>query len=102
MSPRPHGAAELNESLRGELIKPLRIAIGVHAGPAIVGQMGYGSARTMTASGDAGNVGSRLETPAKEFDVELVISEEGVTRAGLDRDFFRWEGATIRGRQETL
>ncbi len=94
--------AELNESLRGELIKPLRIAIGVHAGPAIVGQMGYGSARTMTAIGDAVNVASRLETLAKEFDIELVVSEEVVARAGLDRDFFRWEGATIRGRQEML
>ena len=94
--------AELNESLRGELIKPLRIAIGVHAGPAIVGQMGYGSARTMTAIGDAVNIASRLEALAKEFDIELVVSEEVIARAGLGRDLFRWEGATIRGSQETL
>ena len=94
--------AELNESLRGELIKPLRIAIGVHAGPAIVGEMGYGSTRTMTAIGDAVNVASRLETLAKEFDVELVVSEEVVTRAGIDLNLFHWKGATIRGRQETI
>ena len=93
---------ELNESLRGELIKPLRIAIGVHAGPAIVGEMGYGSARTITAIGDAVNIASRLETLAKEFEIELVVSEEVVARAGLDRSFFLWKGATIRGRQEML
>jgi adenylate cyclase len=94
--------AELNESLRGELIEPLRIAIAIHAGPAIVGEMGYGSATTMTAIGDAVNIASRLESLAKQYDSELVVSEEVVARAGLERTLFRWEDVAIRGRQEIL
>ena len=94
--------AELNHSLRGELLEPLRIAIGVHAGPVIVGEMGYGSATTLTAIGDAVNIASRLETLAKELDCQLLVSAEVVGRAGLDHTLFRWEEVTIRGRRETL
>lgn len=94
--------AELNEALRSELSAPLRIAVAIHAGPAIVGEMGYGSATAMTAIGDAVNIASRLESLAKEFDSELVVSEEVVARAGLDRSLFRWEEVAIRGRQEML
>lgn len=94
--------AELNESLRGELAEPLRVAIAVHAGPAILGEMGHGAATSMTAIGDAVNIASRLEALAKQFDVELVVSEEVVARAGLDRSLFRWEEVAIRGRQEML
>ena len=36
---------ELNLSLRAELDQPLRIGIGIHAGPTIVGEMGYGKRR---------------------------------------------------------
>src|SRR5205814_7500895 len=58
---------ELNEALRAELNEPLRIGIGIHAGSVIVGEMGYGSATTITAIGDAVNTASRLESLCKEF-----------------------------------
>ena len=54
-------------ALGDELPAPLRIGIGLHAGPVIVGEMGYGRAASVTATGDAVNVASRLETMAKEF-----------------------------------
>ena len=93
---------ELNEALRAELAQPLRIGIGVHAGPVIVGEMGYGGATTITAIGDAVNTASRVESLTKEFGVQLVISDEVIARAGLDRTLFRWEEVEIRGRQEML
>ncbi len=76
--------AELNSSLRAELDRPLRIGIGIHCGPVIVGEMGYGNAAAITAIGDAVNTASRLEALTKDYDCELVVSDETVARAGLD------------------
>ncbi len=93
---------ELNEALRAELAEPLRIGIGIHAGPAIVGEMGYGSASAITAIGDSVNTASRLEGLAKEYGAELVVSDEIVARAGLDLPGGRRGEIEIRGKQEKL
>ncbi|MEO1090628.1 MAG: adenylate/guanylate cyclase domain-containing protein [Pseudomonadota bacterium] len=73
----------LNDDLAAELESPLRIAMGMHQGAAIVGEMGHGRARQLTAVGDTVNVASRLETLAKSHDVQLAVSEVVVERAGL-------------------
>src|SRR5947207_3436284 len=94
--------AELNSSLRAELDRPLRIGIGIHCGPVIVGEMGYGKAAAITAIGDAVNTASRLETLTKDYDCELVVSDETVARAGLDFSEFPRHEIEIRGKREML
>ncbi|MBV9373572.1 MAG: adenylate/guanylate cyclase domain-containing protein [Alphaproteobacteria bacterium] len=93
---------ELNRSLQAELDRPLRIGIGVHCGPVIVGEMGYGSAATITAIGDAVNTASRLEALTKEYECELVVSEETVARAGIDLSDHPRHEIEIRGKREML
>jgi adenylate cyclase len=93
---------ELNRSLRGELDQPLRIGIGIHIGPTIIGEMGYGSAIAMTAIGDAVNTASRLETLTKTYGCQLVVSEETVLRAGLDLSAFPRYEIEIRGKRDML
>jgi adenylate cyclase len=93
---------ELNQSLRAELVEPLRIGIGIHVGPVIVGEMGYGSASAITAIGDSVNTASRLEGLTKEFDAELVVSAELIARAGLDLAGGRRAEIEIRGKHDKL
>lgn len=88
----------LNHQLREELPEPLRIAMGLHTGPAIVGEMGYGQAIALTAIGDGINVASRLEGAAKDADVQALISVDLARRAGLDIAGFPQERISVRGR----
>ncbi|ACM38699.1 MULTISPECIES: adenylate/guanylate cyclase domain-containing protein [Rhizobium/Agrobacterium group] len=96
------GLEELNRQLANELTVPLRIAIGIHTGPAVVGTLGYGSVRNLTAIGDTVNVASRLESVAKEFETQLVISEPVATLAGLVVPESAGREISIRGRAELL
>jgi adenylate cyclase len=64
--------------------------------------MGYGSATSITAIGDAVNAASRLENLTKEFDAELIVSAEVLARAGLDLPGGRRAEIEIRGKQEKL
>jgi adenylate cyclase len=93
---------ELNRALAHDLDQPLRIGIGVHAGPAIVGEMGYASATTVTAIGDAVNTASRLESLTKDFACQLIVSEEVAARAGADMSGFQRREIEVRGRREML
>lgn len=88
----------LNASLEGEIPEPLRIGIGLHAGPAIIGEMGYREATTLTAIGDAVNTASRLESMTKEYGAQLVISEDVARLAGVDLEKFPRHELDVRGR----
>lgn len=94
-----HRLDALNVELAGDLREPLRIGIGLHLGPAIIGEMGYGRTVSLTAIGDTVNIASRLEPMTKELAAQLVVSQRLVQRSGLS-----WDGATpievdLRGRE---
>ena len=76
--------------------------MGMHAGPAIIGQIGYGKASALTAVGDTINAASRLEGFAKEYDAQLAVSADVVRYAGLTVDDRESYNISIRGRSGTL
>lgn len=93
---------KLSRELSGELSQPLRLAIGIHAGPAIAGEMGYGRTTGVTVIGDTVNVASRLESVAKELNAALVVSDEVLSLAGLRLHGAEGRTVDIRGRSRPL
>ncbi|NBC34262.1 MAG: 2Fe-2S iron-sulfur cluster binding domain-containing protein [Alphaproteobacteria bacterium] len=91
---------QLNDGLAADLPAPLRMGIGIHLGPAIVGEMGYGAVKSLTAIGDTVNTASRLEGLTKEFGVQLVVSEALAREALIDLRDYPTETITVRGKSE--
>jgi adenylate cyclase len=96
------GVARLSATMGGELDEPLQIGIGVHTGPAVVGRMGYGSTIYLTAVGDTVHVASRFQDLTKQYQAQLVISEQVAERAGIDVSAFPRHEITVRNRREPL
>jgi adenylate cyclase len=94
--------AQLSADLHEELPVALRLGIGIHCGPTVVGHMGRGVATYLTAVGDTVNTASRLQDQTKHFACQLIISEPVAERAGLDVSAFRREEITVRNRAEPI
>ena len=92
----------LNRELAVELDQPLRMGMGVHLGPVILGEMGHGPAASLTAIGDTVNVASRLEALTKELDCQLVVSEAVTQRAGVVLADHPRQEVDLRGRAGRL
>lgn len=58
------GAAKVSEELKEEMGQELRVGVGVHFGPAVVGNMGAEKHMDYTAIGDTVNTAARLEANA--------------------------------------
>lgn len=91
----------MNQNLASDLDEPLKIGIGLHMGPVIVGEMGYGKATSITAIGDAVNTASRLEAMNKENSSQLIFSDEIAKAAGYSGPS-KIMDATIRGRKDPM
>jgi len=94
--------ARLSEQLAEDLPEPLRIGIGIHLGPAVVGEMGYAEGIYLTAVGDTVHVASRLEQLTKEYRCHLVVSEQVARLAGLDTAAYERHELVLRNRREPL
>jgi adenylate cyclase len=95
--------AALNAALAQHLDEPIRYGVGLHAGPAILGEIGdrrHGGA-VFTAIGDAVNVASRLQGMTKALGVVALVSEAVFKVAGEESDWPRRE-IDIAGRTGSL
>jgi adenylate cyclase len=88
---------QLNSRLRGDLLQPLRIGIGIHFGEAIVGAMGPPGSQIVSAIGETANACSRLEGLTKRYDCRVVVSRRAAETAGLDVEKFELHSAWVNG-----
>jgi class 3 adenylate cyclase len=77
---------------------PVRVRIGLHSGPVVVGNIGTVTRMNYTVVGDTVNVAQRLEGLAKELrpDAEVAILLSAATAAALPRGL----GVTFLGRHQ--
>ena len=89
---------QLNRQLAETRRSPIRFGIGINGGEVIIGNVGYGDNVAFAALGDATNVAARLQEMSKEFQCEVVVSDEVYTMSGLPHDALPKKEVTVRGR----
>jgi len=87
----------VNAKLRAEIGRPLEVGIGIHAGPLLVGRIGFGETVDLTVVGNAVNVASRLEALSKDKGFQLVVSDDVARHAGSMESAGSRFTATVRG-----
>jgi adenylate cyclase len=92
----------LNDNLARAFGRRLDFGIGIHAGLAAVGTVGYRETRTLTAVGDAVNTASRLQELTKQFGAHLVVSEDVLRHSGRRVDDLVPHEIAVRGRRGKL
>ena len=90
----------LNRLLAEDLEHILRYGVGVHAGPAIVGEMGDATDARFTALGDTVNVASRLQGLTKTLGCVAVVSEAVYRAARVTPEAIR--DIAVDGRSEAV
>jgi adenylate cyclase len=92
----------LNAELGREGQPPLGVGMGLHAGPMVVGRIGYGEAAAVTVIGAVVNAASRLEGLTRERDCQLVVSRTAATAGGWSAEGFEAVQLMVRGVREPV
>ena len=94
------GIAAGNAALAKSGLPQLRISVGVHFGPAIIGNIGSERRLEFATLGDTVNVASRLEAATRSLGCQVVASDAVVSRSGsqVNGNFRAVPALSLRGR----
>ena len=95
--------ADWNRQRLADDEKPIRVGIGIHYGPAVLGDIGSKRRLEFAVVGDTVNVASRIEGLTRSLGVDLIVSDDLLVQArqagadaGLLTDFGH---QSLRGRE---
>lgn len=87
----------LNRRLATEVAEGIRIGIGIHAGPVVIGHIGEPASAALTVIGRTVNEASRLEALTKDYGCQLIMSRLVADHAGIDLAGLRTDTIEVRG-----
>ena len=94
---------ELKKRVKNEIIQPTRIGIGLHAGNVVTGNVGTDARKQYSVTGNAVILASRVEQLNKEYNSQLILTEEVYEQlddnGGLSPNFIE---TTVKGRTEPI
>jgi len=97
-----NGLDNLSAELAGELEAPLRIGIGIHVGPAVVGLIRSSEPQSLQFLGDTGNIAARLEDQSKQLGCTLVASSAALDLAAPGASHIARQAVAVAGKREPI
>ena len=91
-----------NQRLAAEVAGGIRIGIGIHAGPVVIGRIGDADSAAVTVIGRTVNEASRLEALTKDHHCQLSLSQAVAASAGLDATIAPRQTIEVRGSDSRL
>ena len=73
----------LNEKMSAEIGRPIKCAIGIHAGKVVLGRIGYGGTKELTALGTVVDTSAGLQALAERSSHQIMLSSDVARIAGL-------------------
>ena len=92
----------LRESLAARGLPPLHMRVGIHSGPAVVGNLGSSDRFDYTAIGDAVNLAARLEGVNKLYGTEILISVDTAKQIGDALPLRHVDRVIVKGKSEAV